>query len=101
MLDPESISPGSIMPSYSWMIKDDLDVSYTAKKIEVLQMLNTPYQPGYSQIAVDDLKAQAAQIAANLRKDGIKQEGLENKEIVALIAYLQRLGTDIKKQSNE
>ena len=101
MLDPESISPGSIMPPYPWLISDDLDVSYTAKKIEALQMLNTPYQPGYSQIAVDDLKLQAEQIAANLRRDGIQQEGLENKEIVALIAYLQRLGTDIKKQTAE
>jgi len=97
MLDPQSMSPGSIMPAYPWLITDDLDVSKTAKKIEVLQLLNTPYEEGYAEIAVDDLKKQARQVAENLRKDGIEQEGLENKEIVALIAYLQRLGTDIKK----
>lgn len=97
MLDPQSIAPGSIMPAYPWLITDDLDVSKTAKKIEVLQLLNTPYEEGYAEIAVDDLRKQANQVAENLRKDGIEQEGLENKEIVALIAYLQRLGTDIKK----
>ncbi|MGA0283526.1 MAG: cytochrome-c oxidase, cbb3-type subunit I [Saprospiraceae bacterium] len=97
MLDPQSMSPGSIMPAYPWLITDDLDVSKTAKKIEVLQLLNTPYEEGYAEIAVDDLKKQAKQIADKLRKDGIEQDGLENKEIVALIAYLQRLGTDIKK----
>lgn len=101
MLDPQSMSPGSIMPAYPWLIKDDLDVSNTAKKIKVLQTLNTPYPEGYADIANDDLAKQASEIAANLRKDGIEQEGLENKEIVALIAYLQRLGTDIKKLNDD
>ncbi len=97
MLDPQSMSPGSIMPAYPWLITDDLNTSKTAKKIEVLQFLNTPYPEGFADIAVDDLKSQALTIAENLRKDGIDQEGLENKEIIAMIAYLQRLGTDIKK----
>ena len=96
MLDPESMSPGSIMPPYPWLIEDDIDTSYTAAKIKVLQTLNTPYPDGYADRAVKDLKKQAAEIAANLRKEGIDQENLEQKEIVALIAYLQRLGTDIQ-----
>ena len=97
MLDPQSMSPGSIMPAYPWLITDDLNTSKTAKKIEVLQFLNTPYPEGFADVAVDDLKSQALTIAENLRKDGIGQEGLEDKEIIAMIAYLQRLGTDIKK----
>lgn len=101
MLDPQSMSPGSIMPAYPWLIKDDLNVASLPGKIEVLQMLNTPYPEGYADQAVADLKKQAAQVAANLQKDGIDQEGIENKEIVALIAYLQRLGTDIKKMNDE
>ena len=56
-----------------------------------------PYPEGYEEIAQADIDKQAAKIAASLKKDGIEQEGLEKKEIVALIAYLQRLGTDIKK----
>jgi cytochrome c oxidase cbb3-type subunit I/II len=97
MLDPESMSPGSIMPPYPWIIKDDLNTNSLAAKIRALQTLGTPYPKGYDQIALDDLRKQAEVVAASLRKDGIEQEGLENKEIVALIAYLQRLGTDISK----
>ena len=97
MMDPESMSPGSIMPAYPTMIKTDLDLSDIEKKIEVLQFLNTPYPEGYATIAMDDAKKQAEQIADNLRDDGIKQENLEKKEVIAIIAYLQRLGTDIGK----
>jgi cytochrome c oxidase cbb3-type subunit I/II len=101
MVDPESMSPGSIMPPYPWLLEDDLDISNTESKIKVLQMLNTPYPAGYEQIANEDVAKQAEIIAGNLKKDGIKQENLEKKEIVALIAYLQRLGTDIKNIAEE
>lgn len=100
MYDPESMSPGSIMPPYPWLIEDDLDTTTTVAKIEVLTMLGTPYEPGYAQVANEDLAQQAKEIAESLRGDGIEGEALESKEIVALIAYLQRLGTDIKKSSN-
>ncbi len=96
MLDPESMSPGSIMPPYPWLIEDDVDLSELPDKIRVLRTLGTPYPARYEEIAVDDAQKQAMQVAQSLRADGIEMEGLENKEIVALIAYLQRLGTDIK-----
>ena len=96
MLDPESMSPGSIMPPYPWLIENELDTDYIAAKIRVLQTLGTPYPEGYDEQALDDLKAQAASVAKSLRESGIQDEQLENREIVALIAYLQRLGTDIK-----
>ena len=99
MYDPTSTSPGSIMPPYPWLLENDLDISTTASKINVLRMLGTPYEEGYEEIANDDLAKQANMIAESLRKDGIEQEGLENKEIVALIAYLQRLGVDIEAQA--
>ena len=97
MYDPESTSPGSIMPPYPWLVTDDLDKSKIGKKIKVLQMLNTPYPEGYENDALADLEVQAKDIADRLRADGIDQENLEDKEIVAMIAYLQRLGTDIGK----
>ncbi|MBK8387912.1 MAG: cytochrome-c oxidase, cbb3-type subunit I [Saprospiraceae bacterium] len=99
MKDPETMSPGSIMPPYPWLLKKEINSDYTAAKIKVLQTLNTPYPNGYADRAVADLKLQAQGIADDLRKNGVEVEGLENKEIVALIAYLQRLGTDIKPKA--
>lgn len=96
MWEPESMAAGTIMPRYPWLFENNLDTRYTAAKIKVLQSLQTPYPDQYADRAVDDLQAQARSITDNLAKDGIKQEGLEQKEIIALIAYLQRLGTDIK-----
>jgi cytochrome c oxidase cbb3-type subunit I/II len=97
MIDPESMSPGSIMPSYSWLVTDDLDISDTPEKLGVLKTLGTPYDDSYVKNANKYLAKQASEVAANLQADGVKIPDLEKKEIVALIAYLQRLGTDIKK----
>jgi cytochrome c oxidase cbb3-type subunit I/II len=96
MLEPTSISPGSIMPAYPWLIRDELDVSLLPKKIKVLRTLGTPYPEGYEDIVLQDVEKQAEQIGQRLRKDGISMKDLEKKEIIAMIAYLQRLGTDIK-----
>lgn len=96
MYDPLSMSPGSIMTAYPWLIRDKLDVDNIPKKIKVLRTLGTPYAKGYEKIALDDLEKQAAGIAQSLKNSGIKDEKLAQREIIALIAYLQRLGTDIK-----
>lgn len=111
MIRPKDIAPGSIMPAYPWMRENDLDISTTKKKIEAMQTLGVPYEKGYENKAVADLKKQANEIAEAIVKDiysklppevqkqyNFKAEvaKLEKKEIVALIAYLQRLGTDIK-----
>ncbi|PWJ41009.1 cytochrome-c oxidase, cbb3-type subunit I [Sediminitomix flava] len=101
MYDPESTSPGSIMPKYPWLFENDLDIANTEKKIEVMQALGVPYPEGYAQKAVADLKAQALQVKNRLeseltRADGSSEQVNENAEIIALIAYLQRIGTDIK-----
>jgi cytochrome c oxidase cbb3-type subunit I/II len=74
----------------------DLDVSHTEGKILTMQKLGVPYPDGYASQAVADLQAQAATIAEDLGNAGIKNVD-PKKEIVAVIAYLQRLGTDIKK----
>ncbi len=96
MYDPTSTSPGSIMPPYPWFIEDELDLGLTIAKLKTLKTLGTPYTDEYIANAVEDAKEQAAGIAASLNKDGIEMEGLADREIIALIAYLQRLGTDIK-----
>ncbi len=94
MLDPELTSPGSIMPPYPWLLEDALDVSTTEAKINAMRTLGVPYAEGYEAQALADLNAQAEEIALDLGEQGY--EVTSDKEIVALIAYLQRLGTDIK-----
>jgi len=93
MDDPRKLNAQSIMPRYSWLLRNRLNSCATGKKIEVMQKLGVPYPEGYAELANDDLSAQAQKIA-----DGLKSAGIEvrsDKEIIALIAYLQRLGTDI------
>lgn len=99
MRDPETMSPGSIMPPYEWLLDQDLNTDYLIAKIKTLRTLNTPYPENMEEKAHELLQAQAAKIAEGLKSEGIEQEDLANKEIVALIAYLQRLGTDIKPKS--
>jgi cytochrome c oxidase cbb3-type subunit I/II len=94
MNEPSSMSPGSIMPKYSWLLTNDLNVSLTATKISAMRTLGVPYPAGYEQRANEDLSAQAQQIAEDIQKAGAPAD--PQKEIIALIAYLQRLGTDIK-----
>ena len=98
MYDPTLTSPGSIMPPYSWLIDDDLDTSDTKAKLKALQTLGTPYTDEYIENVEEDMQKQAAGIVKNLKNDDIDFEGLADKEIISLIAYLQRLGTDIKPE---
>lgn len=94
MLRPTLMSPGSIMPRYSWLLDNDLDTTFTARKIRAMQTMGVPYEAGYDKVAVRDLMAQAEGIKTGLAKEKIKTPA--RKEIIALIAYLQRMGTDIK-----
>ncbi|MEJ2494258.1 MAG: cytochrome-c oxidase, cbb3-type subunit I [Ignavibacteriaceae bacterium] len=98
MENPQSMSPGSIMPRFPWLLTNDLDTSHTRKKISVMRTLGVPYPDGYENVANDDLTKQSENIALDLQKNGASAE--PNKEIIALIAYLQRLGTDIKGDSS-
>jgi cytochrome c oxidase cbb3-type subunit I/II len=109
LMAPKDVSPGSIMPAYTWLREDKLDLSLTPKKIRAMQTLGVPYAKGYDQKAIKDLKAQAHLIAEDIIKTtpkqaliGVNQKSLikdiEQKEIVAVIAYLQRLGLDITLQ---
>ena len=95
MLDPRKLNQQSIMPAYPWLIKNPLDVRYTAKKIRIMQSLGVPYEEGYDLKAGADLQSQAQQIASGLKTSGI--DVAADREIIAVIAYLQRLGTDISK----
>lgn len=95
MLDPSSMSPGSIMPPYPWLFEQKWDKEMTPAKIEAMQTLGVPYPEGFSTEAVAHGEQQALKITTGLEAEGVKMS--PDAEIVALIAYLQRLGTDIKK----
>jgi cytochrome c oxidase cbb3-type subunit I/II len=94
MLAPDAVSTGSIMPAYPWLFEQVIDRELTAGKIKALRTIGVPYQPGYEHAANADLDRQAKRIAENLQMEGI--EVAPDAEIIALIAYLQRLGQDIK-----
>ena len=94
MYEPESMSPGSIMPSYPWLLEDELDASNTEAMINAMRTLGVPYAPGYETQALADLAKQSEEIVARLKGSGVEVK--PEKEIIALIAYLQRLGTDIQ-----
>jgi len=99
MIDPSSMSPGTIMPPYDHMAEDDLDISSTPAKIRIMQKLGVPYPDGFDLIANEALAKQSKAIASDLKKSGISVD--PKKEIVAMIAYLQRLGIDIKASKEE
>jgi cytochrome c oxidase cbb3-type subunit I/II len=94
MDDPGAVSPGSIMPRYSWLLTQKLETNSLPARITALRKVGVPYPDRYEQYALADMKSQASNIVANLKTATIKTDA--DKEIIALIAYLQRLGTDIK-----
>ena len=96
MLAPDAVSTGSIMPAYPWLFEQSIDKNLTAGKIKALRTVGVPYEDDYESQANQDLDKQAADISVNLKADGI--EVMPETEIVALIAYLQRLGKDIKAE---
>lgn len=101
MVDPTSTSPTSIMPRYPWLHNTALDTSLTAAKIRAMQTMGVPYPSGFDLVAVADMQKQAQVIYDELVQQQdqllIGEDGLSpDHEIIALIAYLQRLGTDIE-----
>ncbi|MDN3593701.1 cytochrome-c oxidase, cbb3-type subunit I [Zunongwangia endophytica] len=113
LYDPQSTSSGSIMPSYKWLLNRELDKSSTEDKMEAMVSLGVPYTQAEIERAQQWMSEQGKAIEENLYSDpdfaktyeadkAYAKENdeefveMRNREIVALIAYLQRLGTDIK-----
>ncbi|MEA3446004.1 MAG: cytochrome-c oxidase, cbb3-type subunit II, partial [Bacteroidota bacterium] len=96
-INPQIMNDQSIMPAYPWFATDKVDLEITPRKIRAMVTLGVPYPEGYDQIAVEDYRKQAAKIVADLKASGIEVD-LES-EMVAMIAYMHKLGKDIS--SNE
>ncbi len=116
MWDPQSTSPGSIMPGYKWLFDNKaMDHSLIEKKMEVMVKLGVPYTAEEIANARKSIEEQSAQIEKNLSADpdfvtayeeskkahGEQFVPMKDREITALIAYLQRLGMDMKAHKNE
>jgi len=115
MYDPQSTSSGSIMPSYKWLTRNKLDKSQTESKMETMVKLGVPYTEEDISNAQQSMAEQGTRIEENLYNDPDFVEAYEadkqasgsdfvemrDREIVALIAYLQRLGTDIKVKDSD
>lgn len=96
--DPRSTSPGSIMPRYPWLLTQKIETNALPSRLAALRKVGVPYPAGYENgDAQKDLQTQAARVVANLKVGSVAGEA--DREIIALIAYLQRLGTDIKAQA--
>ncbi|SEA10871.1 cytochrome-c oxidase, cbb3-type subunit I [Psychroflexus halocasei] len=118
MYNPQSTSSGSIMPSYQWIIESELDKSITERKMRAMVSLGVPYSLEEIENAQEQMTEQGTEIVENLYTDpdfvksyeaskeraaanGEEFVEMKDREIVALIAYLQRLGTDIKVDDSE
>jgi cytochrome c oxidase cbb3-type subunit I/II len=95
MESPRSITPRSIMPAYPQMLTTPLDFEGIQKRVDAMAMLGVPYGESVHQ-ATAMARVQARAVATAIQAQG-GPAGLDDKEIVAIIAYLQRLGTDIRK----
>jgi len=92
-MDPRKLNDQSIMPHYAWFANKDINLEMTPNKIRAMQTLGVPYPEGYDEVAVEDLMKQAEEIVADLLNSGIEIE--PTKEMVAMIAYMHKLGRDI------
>jgi cytochrome c oxidase cbb3-type subunit I/II len=95
MIDPREVSPGSIMPPFPTLATHEVDASHTADKMHALRAVGVPYEDRDIASAEADEALQAGQIVDNLRADGVA-EANPRSELVALVAYLQRLGVQGK-----
>ncbi len=96
MADPRSTTPQSIMPPYPWLLEQETDFASIQQRVDVMAMFGVPYGE-----AVNSAESMAREQAAGIAREIATLGGpadLENKKIVALVAYLQRLGTDVRKQ---
>src|SRR5690554_6814861 len=95
MEDPASTSPRSIMPRYPWLLTKRISYDDLPGRMRALRRVGLPYSEEEVRDAVALAQAQAAEIAAEIAAQG-GPEGLEDREITALVAYLQSLGTHLQ-----
>ena len=91
---PQEVTAGSIMPRYTWLFDSKIDYKTLVKKLTVLRKLGTPYEDEEIATSVENAKEQALSIAEDLEQTGGIPIEVQEREVIALIAYMQRLGID-------
>lgn len=97
MYDPRKVTPGSLMPAYMWLFKKKTGYEILPKKLKVLKSIGVPYTDQEISSAIENAKAQAEEITAGMANAGVEMK-MKDKQIIALIAYLQRLGVDLGEE---
>jgi cytochrome c oxidase cbb3-type subunit I/II len=95
MENPRSTSPGSIMPNYTWLFSQKLDTTVIGDRMRALRKVGVPYTDDEIRDAPKSIEAQSKQVVVNLAVGSITNAA-PDREIIAVIAYLQRLGKDSK-----
>lgn len=93
MINPRDVTPKSIMPNYGWLTKNKTNFKVIQKKLKVMKALGVPYTDEQISNAFNDAQMQAEKITKGLTEHGVPMK-MQSKEIIPLIAYLQRLGMD-------
>lgn len=94
--EPRDVTAGSIMPRYRWLYDSKIDYASIKRKMEVMQTLGVPYTNKEIQAGEENARSQAAKISTGLIEAGAPEK-VQDREVVALIAYMQRLGVDFTR----
>lgn len=98
--DPREVTAGSIMPRYTWLFNEKIPFSGLPARLKVMQKLGVPYTDEEVVNSIANAKAQAQGIAHELAESGVPGK-IAEMDIVALIAYMQRLGVDYTSATEE
>jgi len=101
--NPRDVNEDSVMPAYPWLLSDEIDWSKIEQRVQTMAMLGVPYgdmvEPG---VAEEDARLQATAIAAEIANAGGPPiDEIREKKVIALIAYIKRLGVDLTKTPPE
>ena len=102
--NPSKMTPGSVMPRYPWLLVDKLDYDSIPVRVSAMRAIGVPYTEAERDNSVDHARAQAKEITARIvqqANNDTQYEALEETQVIALIAYMQRMGTDLFKKPVE
>ncbi len=103
MIDPRAVTPDSIMPNYPHLVEDRVNLEQTEAKMRAMRMVGVPYTVDQVHSGLEDARVDGQRIADNLREEA-QIEAAPDSQMVALIAYLQRLGripTELAEDAEE